>query len=206
MRALILVDIQNDFVTGGKLEVPNGEQIVPLVNELTAHFDLVVATQDWHPQSHKSFASNHPDKNPFDKILLGGLDQVLWPDHCVQGSRGADFHPQLQMECVEAIFRKGMDPGIDSYSGFFDNGHKKSTGLAGYLAERKVKSVYVCGLAGDYCVSYTARDSLQIGFKTVIIEDATRAIDNAGFEKAKEDILALGGTVLDSANILTKDK
>ena len=204
MRALILVDIQNDFVTGGKLEVPNGEQIVPLVNELTGHFDLVVATQDWHPQSHKSFASNHTDKNPFDRIVLGGLDQVLWPDHCVQGSRGADFHPQLQMERVEAIFRKGMDPGIDSYSGFFDNGHKKSTGLAGYLAERKVKSVYVCGLAGDYCVSYTAKDALQIGFKTFIIEDATRAIDHAGFEKAKEDILALGGTVLDSADILTR--
>src|SRR5690606_2099670 len=128
MRALIIVDIQNDFVTGGKLEVPNGEQIIPLVNMLSEKFDLVVATQDWHPQDHKSFASNHPGKAPFEKIMLEGLEQVLWPDHCVQGSRGADFHPQLQMDRVEAIFRKGMTTTIDSYSGFFDNGHKKATG------------------------------------------------------------------------------
>src|SRR5690349_304116 len=173
MRALILVDIQNDFVAGGRLEVPHGEQIVPLVNELARHFELVVATQDWHPKNHKSFASNHPGKNPFDVITLGGLEQVLWPDHCVQGSRGAEFHPLLQMDCVEAIFRKGMDPEIDSYSGFFDNGHRKSTGLAGYLRERNIDSVFVCGLAGDYCVLYTAKDALQSGFKTSLIEDAS---------------------------------
>ena len=198
MRALIIVDIQNDFVTGGKLEVPNGEQVIPLVNALSDRFDLVVATQDWHPQDHKSFASNHPGTKVFDVISLGGLQQVLWPDHCVQGSRGAEFHPQLSTTAVEAIFRKGMDPAIDSYSGFFDNGRKKSTGLSGYLKDRNVESVYVCGLAADYCVFFTVRDALQLGFRTFLIEDATRAINNEGFEKAKLEVVSLGGKVLNS--------
>lgn len=202
MRALIIVDIQNDFVTGGKLEVPNGEQIIPLVNSLSEQFDLVVATQDWHPPEHKSFASNHPGTNIFDVISLGGLEQVLWPDHCVQGSRGAEFHPQLSMTRTEAIFRKGMDPEIDSYSGFYDNGRRKTTGLSGYLQERKVDSVYVCGLAADYCVFFTARDALQLGFRTFLIEDATRAINEKGFEAAKQEVLSLGGTILNSDEVL----
>ena len=205
MRALILVDIQNDFVAGGRLEVPSGEQIVPLVNEVARKFPLVVATQDWHPKDHKSFASNHPGKNPFDVITLGGLEQVLWPDHCVQGSRGAAFHPTLEMDSVEAIFRKGMDPEIDSYSGFFDNGHKKSTGLRGYLQDRRVESVFVCGLAGDYCVFYTAKDALDSGFDTYLIEDATRAISKEGFLKAKEGIRALGGKIIYSDDVLRKE-
>lgn len=205
MRALIVVDIQNDFVAGGRLEVPNGEQVIPLVNELARHFGLVVATQDWHPQNHKSFASNHQGKNPFDLTTLGGLEQVLWPDHCVQDSRGAAFHPQLEMGRVEAIFRKGMDPEIDSYSGFFDNGHKKSTGLAGYLRERKIESVFVCGLAGDYCVYYTAKDALQLGFSTSLIEDASRAISKEGFIKAKQEITALGGKIINSEDILNNE-
>lgn len=202
MRALVIVDIQNDFVAGGKLEVQNGEQIVPLVNTLSGHFDLVVATQDWHPQQHKSFASNHPGSNVFDVIKLGGLDQVLWPDHCVQGTRGADFHPQLDTRQIEAIFRKGMDSEIDSYSGFYDNGRKKTTGLSGYLKDRSVDTVYVCGLAADYCVFFTVRDALQLGFKTVLIEDATRAINKDGFEKAKQEVLSLGGTIMDSDELL----
>ena len=202
MRALIIVDIQNDFVTGGKLEVPHGEQIIPLVNQLSGQFDLVVATQDWHPQNHKSFASNHSDKKPFEKISLGGLEQVLWPDHCVQGSRGAEFHPQLGMHRVEGIFRKGMDPGVDSYSGFFDNGHKKATGLAGYLRERGVRSVFVCGLAGDYCVFFTAKDAQGEGFETAVIEDATRAINDDDFERAKQEIRRNGGQVLNSGQIV----
>lgn len=202
MDALIIIDIQNDFVAGGTLEVPNGEQIVPLVNQLAEAFDLVVATQDWHPPTHKSFASNHAAKKPFEKVTLGGLEQVLWPDHCMQGTSGAEFHPQLQMHRVEAIFRKGMDPEIDSYSGFYDNGRQKTTGLAGYLKERKVETVYVCGLAGDYCVFYTALDALKEGFETIVIEDATRAIDPGGFEKAKNDIRKTGGKILDSAIIL----
>lgn len=196
MRALIIVDIQNDFVAGGRLEVPNGEQIIPLVNELSRRFDLVVATQDWHPQTHKSFASNHSGKKPFDVIALEGLQQVLWPDHCVQGTRGADFHPSLEMNSVAAVFRKGMNPEIDSYSGFYDNGHKRTTGLAGYLRECGIDTVYVCGLAADYCVYYTAKDALECGFKTFYIEDATRAIDERNFEAAKADIAKLGGEVV----------
>lgn len=203
MRALIIVDIQNDFVTGGKLEVPHGEQIIPLVNTLSAKFELVVATQDWHPPDHKSFASNHPGKKPFEKVMLDGLEQVLWPDHCVQESHGANFHQQLDMHRVEAIFRKGMNRELDSYSGFFDNGHRKATGLAGYLKARGVSAVYVCGLAGDYCVFYSAKDAIGEGFATVLIEDAVRAINDADFEKAKAEIRVRGGRVINSAEILS---
>ncbi len=193
MHALILVDIQNDFVPGGNLPVPLGDEIIPLVNQLQRAFKLIVATQDWHPPNHKSFASSHPGKAPFEKIRLHDLEQVLWPDHCVQGSPGASFHPSLNMNNVEAIFRKGMDPDIDSYSGFYDNGYKKATGMAGYLRERKVSNVYICGLAGDYCVGYTAKDALKENFKTFVIEDATRSIEAAGFNRMKEDILSNGG-------------
>jgi nicotinamidase/pyrazinamidase len=198
MVALILVDIQNDFIPGGTLPVSAGDEIIPLVNELQNSFGLVVATQDWHPKNHKSFASNHTGKNPFDKIMLHGLEQVLWPDHCVQGSRGAQLHDQLDVNKVEAIFRKGMDAEIDSYSAFYDNGYKKSTGLAGYLRERKVQKVFVCGLAADYCVFYTAKDALKENFETYIIEDATRAIDPNGFVKAKDEILSTGGQIISS--------
>jgi nicotinamidase/pyrazinamidase len=202
MRALIIVDIQNDFTTGGNLAVPEGENIIATVNTLQHKVDLVVATQDWHPPDHKSFASNHQAKKPFEKINLNGLEQVLWPNHCVQGSAGAEFHPQLNINGIEAIFRKGMDRDIDSYSGFFDNGHKKTTGLAGYLKERKVKSVYVCGLAADYCVYFTALDSIQEGFKTFIIEDATKAITSTGFDQAKTNIRSRGGQLAISKTLL----
>jgi nicotinamidase/pyrazinamidase len=200
MQALIIVDIQNDFTKGGKLEVPDGESIIPIVNTLQNHFDLVVATQDWHPPSHKSFASNHIQKKPFDIVMLGELEQVLWPDHCVQGSSGAAFHPQLNTNKIEAIFRKGMDPEIDSYSGFYDNGHKKSTGLSGYLRERHVNSVCVCGLAGDFCVFFTVKDAIQEGFKTFLIEDATRCISIEGFDKARDEVKSLGGKIVRSTN------
>ncbi|MDH5250384.1 MAG: bifunctional nicotinamidase/pyrazinamidase [Cyclobacteriaceae bacterium] len=198
MHALIIVDIQHDFTPGGKLAVPLGDEIIPLVNALQESFSLVVATQDWHPKNHKSFASSHPGKNPFEKIMLHGLSQVLWPDHCIQGSAGAKLHSDLNGNKIEAIFRKGMDPEIDSYSGFYDNGYKKSTGLAGYLRERKVQKVYVCGLAADYCVSYTAKDALKENFETYIIEDATRPIAPEGFEKAKDEILSSGGQIIKS--------
>lgn len=198
MNALIIVDIQNDFIPGGKLAVPLGDQIIPLVNSLQNAFSLVVATQDWHPGGHKSFASNHVGQKPFEKIILHGLEQVLWPDHCIQGSAGAEFHNKLNMNNVEGIFRKGMDTEIDSYSGFFDNGYKKSTGLAGYLRERKVQKVYVCGLAADYCVAYTAKDALKENFETYVVEDATRAIDPKGFEKAKDEIVSSGGQFIKS--------
>jgi nicotinamidase/pyrazinamidase len=198
MNALILVDIQNDFMPGGPLAVPLGDEIISLVNELQNSFGLVVATQDWHPRNHKSFASNHKGKSNFDTITLHGLQQVLWPDHCIQGSAGAQIHPGVDLKKVEGIFRKGMDTEIDSYSAFYDNGYKKSTGLAGYFRERKIKKVYVCGLAADYCVYYTAKDSLKENFETYIIEDATRAIDRNGFVNAKENILANGGQIIRS--------
>jgi nicotinamidase/pyrazinamidase len=198
MNALIIVDIQNDFLPGGRLPVSNGDEIIPLVNDLQNIFRLVVATQDWHPKNHKSFASNHEGKQPFEEIFLNGLEQVLWPDHCVQSSLGAQFHNSLNMDKVECIFRKGMDPEIDSYSAFYDNGHKKKTGLGGYLRERKIQNVYVCGLAADYCVFYTAKDSLKENFKTYIIEDATRAINIKRFELAKNEIISSGGQIIKS--------
>ena len=202
MKALLLVDIQNDFLPGGALAVPEGDQIIPLANQLQEKFDLVVATQDWHPANHKSFASNHQGKHTFDIIELHGMEQILWPDHCVQGTAGADFSENLNMDKVEAIFRKGMNPEIDSYSGFYDNGHLKSTALADYLRGKQVTEVYLAGLAGDYCVYFSAKDALREGFKAIIIEDATRAIDAVGFERAKADILAKGGSIIQSSSLL----
>ena len=198
MNVLILVDIQNDFIPGGSLPVPLGNEIIKLVNELQDSFELVVATQDWHPNNHKSFASQHPGKTQFETISLHGLDQVLWPDHCVQGTKGAEFHGDLNMNKVEAVFRKGMNPDIDSYSGFYDNGYKKATGLAGYLRDRGVKKVYVCGLAADYCVAYTAKDALKGNFETYVIEDATRAIDVTGYSRIKDEIITSGGQYIQS--------
>ncbi len=201
MKALIIVDIQNDFTTGGALAVPGGETIIPVVNQIQQKFDLVVATQDWHPEGHKSFASSHTGQKLFDTIQLDGLTQVLWPDHCLQGSTGAEFHNELNTTRIEAIFRKGMAPSIDSYSGFFDNGGRKNTGLAGYLRDRNVTDVFVCGLAGDYCVFFTAKDALGEGFNTAIINDAVRSISAEGYEEAKRKIIATGGKVIESGMI-----
>jgi nicotinamidase/pyrazinamidase len=198
MNVLILVDIQNDFIPGGSLPVPLGNEVIKLVNELQDSFELVVATQDWHPNDHKSFATQHPSKKQFETISLHGLDQVLWPDHCVQGTKGAEFHGDLNMNKVEAVFRKGMNPDIDSYSGFYDNGYKKSTGLAGYLRDRGTKKVYVCGLAADYCVAFTAKDALKENFETYVIEDATRAIDAIGYSRIKDKIITSGGQYIQS--------
>jgi nicotinamidase/pyrazinamidase len=202
MKALLLIDIQNDFISGGALAVPRGDEIISVANKLQLYFDLVIATQDWHPANHKSFASNHVGKSVFDEIELNGLNQVLWPDHCVQGTRGAAFSDALNMDKVEAIFRKGTDSGIDSYSGFYDNGHRKSTALADYLKGKKVAEVYILGLAADYCVYYTAKDAIEEGFTTYIIEDAVRAISDEGFAKAKQDILVKGGKIIESSSIL----
>lgn len=177
MKALVIVDMQYDFLPGGRLAVPNGEEIIDVINTIQKNYDVVVATQDWHPADHYSFVSQHPRKNVYDTIMLKGLEQTLWPDHCVQGSLGADFVAELDTLKVAAIFRKGMDRHIDSYSGFFDNGHLQATGLAGYLHAKGVNEVHVCGLAADYCVFFTAMDSLQAGFETSILLDATRAID-----------------------------
>jgi nicotinamidase/pyrazinamidase len=202
MNALIVVDMQPDFLPGGALAVSGGDTIIPVINDLMHQFELVVATQDWHPPGHGSFASSHAGKKPFEVTDLFGLQQVLWPDHCVQGTIGAGMAAQVNTNLVEAIFRKGTDPGIDSYSGFYDNGHRRSTGLAGYLRERGVKKVFVCGLAADYCVYFTAADALKEGFETAIISDATKAINQEGWEKAKQDTLHKGGQIIPSKELM----
>lgn len=202
MKALLLIDIQNDFLPGGALAVPEGDAIIPIVNKLQDQFGLVVATQDWHPENHKSFASNHAGKSTFDVIKLQGLEQVLWPDHCLQGTNGGAFSEAVDMRKVEVIFRKGMNPQIDSYSGFYDNGHLKSTGMADYLRSKEVTEVYLAGLAADYCVYFTVKDALQEGFKAFIIEDATRAISPEGFERAKADIESKGGKLVQSHTLI----
>lgn len=195
MKALIIVDVQNDFIPGGKLAVPEGDTIIPRINELQKKFDLVVATQDWHPANHKSFASQHEGKNPFDIIELNGIQQTLWPDHCIQGTPGANLHQDLNTNRIEAIFRKGTNPEIDSYSGFFDNGRKKNTGLHGYLQDRKVDAVYVCGLAADYCVYYTAMDALSLGYSTSILDASVKAIDPVNYIDLKDNFRAKGGQI-----------
>ena len=202
MKALLLIDIQNDFLPGGRLAVPEGDAIIPLVNALQPRFDLVVATQDWHPAGHQSFASSHAGRSPFELINLHGLPQVLWPDHCTQTSDGAGLAPALHTGRIEAIFRKGMNPEIDSYSAFFDNGHRKSTGLADYLRGRGVTEVVVAGLAADYCVYYSALDALAAGFATTVVTDATRAISAEGWAAAQADLRERGAQLLSSSDVL----
>lgn len=176
-RALILVDIQNDFVPGGALAVKDGDKVVPVANRIQPAFDLVVATQDWHPANHGSFASQHPGRKPGDVIDLNGIAQVLWPDHCVQRSKGAEFHPQLDRTRIAKIFQKGVDPAIDSYSAFFDNAHRRGTGLVEYLESQGVTTIYIAGLATDYCVKFTALDARTLGLETSVIEDACRGVN-----------------------------
>lgn len=195
MKALIIVDVQYDFLPGGSLAVAQGDQIIPIINSIQQQYEVVVATQDWHPHQHVSFASQHPGKQVGDVMEKDGKEQALWPDHCVQGTRGAALSKELNNKPIAAIFRKGMDPKIDSYSGFFDNEQEKSTGLSGYLRNLNIHEVHVCGLAADFCVYFTALDSLSQGFSTVILEDATRAIDALGFESKKEIFIQSGGSV-----------
>lgn len=173
--ALILVDIQNDFCTGGALAVPHGEEVVPLANRLMDRVDLIVATQDWHPAGHGSFAVNQGRK-PFELGELGGLPQVMWPAHCVEWTGGAQFHPGLDTRRIARVFPKGTDAGIDSYSGFFDNGRRKATGLGDWLKAQRVDEVLVCGLATDYCVKATAIDAAGLGFRTTLAADACRGV------------------------------
>ena len=177
MNALIVVDVQVDFLPGGALAVPNGHEVVAVANRLMPKFDLVVATQDWHPADHGSFASQHPGKSPGDAIDLNGLDQILWPDHCVEGTPGAQFATGLECERIGEVFRKGTDREIDSYSGFFDNGHRKATGLGDYLKRMGVREVYILGLATDYCVKFTAPDACRLAFTTHLVEDGCRGVE-----------------------------
>jgi nicotinamidase/pyrazinamidase len=201
MKGLVIVDVQNDFMPGGQLEVPGGNMIVPVINRLQKLFDLIVATQDWHPQNHKSFASNHHNKKPFERTILNGLEQILWPDHCVQGSSGADFHPELETDKIAAIFRKGMDPETDSYSGFYDNGHRISTGMSGYLKDKGITDIYFCGLAADICVYYTIKDAIKEGFSATLIEDASRPLNRDDFITIKMELRNLGVRIINCNEI-----
>lgn len=199
MTALVIVDVQRDFVPGGRLPVPRGDEIIPVINRIQSRYPLVVLTQDWHPPNHLSFASNHPGRKPFEKVELDGLEQVLWPDHCVWNSEGASFDPRLDTARAAAIFRKGMDPRVDSYSGFFDNGRRRRTGLAEWLRGMGVRRVHVVGLAADYCVAWTARDAAELGFETAVLTDATMALSAADFERVAGE-LRQRGVVVESSD------
>ncbi|MGB8183075.1 MAG: bifunctional nicotinamidase/pyrazinamidase [Stellaceae bacterium] len=177
---LLIVDIQNDFCPGGALDVPRGDEVVAAVNRLARRFEHVALTQDWHPPGHLSFASSHPGKKPYDTVTVSYGPQVLWPDHCVQGSHGAEFHAGLAVKRAELVLRKGYHPTIDSYSAFRENDRTTKTGLAAYLRERGFQRVFIAGLALDFCVRYTAEDAHAEGFAVVVIEDACRAIDLGG--------------------------
>lgn len=193
-EALIVVDLQNDFCPGGALPVVDGDAIVPLVNRLLAQASVRVLTQDWHPPQHRSFAANHPAAKPFDRGLVGGVEQVLWPVHCVQGTSGAGFHPGLETDRADVILRKGGNGALDSYSAFFENGRVTPTGLDGYLRSRGVEAVAVVGLALDFCVAATAVDAARLGYRVRVIEPACRAIDQAGS-------LAAGLAAMDDAGV-----
>jgi len=201
MKTLLIVDAQNDFMPNGSLPVPNGDKIVSIINKIQPKFDLVIATQDWHPEDHISFASNHKNLSPFDEIEIKGNLQTLWPNHCVQGTKGAELHPDLNTLKYEAIFRKGTDKTIDSYSAFYDNGQLKSTGLTGYLKEKGTTKLYFCGLAADICVYYSIRDAVKEGFNCFFIEDASEALDHDVFKKIKEDMIDMGVEIISSKEI-----
>jgi nicotinamidase/pyrazinamidase len=204
MRALILIDIQNDFLPGGALAVPDGDAVIPLANQLQSVFPLVIATQDWHPANHGSFAANHSGRNVFEQIDLNGLPQTLWPVHCVQNTPGAKLASNLKQECIAKIFQKGTDAGIDSYSGLFDNGHRKSTGLREWLKDKGVTQVFICGLATDYCVKFTALDAAKAGFKTHVVEDASRGVNLQpdDVKNALAEMKRAGVTIIRSAELL----
>ena len=178
--ALIVIDVQNDFCPGGALAVMGGDEVVPRINELIVRFDHVILTQDWHPAGHSSFASSHPGKAPFETVTMPYGEQKLWPDHCVQGTDGAAFHPGLEWTRAELVIRKGFRSAIDSYSAFFENDHQTPTGLAGYLRERGIGQVTLAGLATDFCVAYSALDAVTQGFSTTVLLDACRGIDLGG--------------------------
>jgi nicotinamidase/pyrazinamidase len=200
---LLVVDVQNDFCPGGRLAVPEGHEVVPIINRLADRFRHVVLSQDWHPSGHHSFASAHPGKQPFESVTLSYGNQVLWPDHCVQGSAGADFHKELSIPHATLILRKGHRTTIDSYSAFTDNDRVTPTGLAGYLRERGFTRLFLVGLAFDFCVRFSAEDARRLGFDALVVEDACRGIDVAGSMTAtRQSFDALGIPVI-SANTIS---
>ena len=192
-KALLVIDVQNDFCPAGALEVAAGNEIIPYINEEMAKYDCVVLTQDWHPKGHSSFATSHEGKNPLELIKMPYGDQVLWPDHCVQGSKGAEFHPDLNIEQANAIIRKGSNPFIDSYSAFFENDRKTPTGLDGYLKSLEIEKINLVGLATDFCVNYSAQDAANLGYKVSVLEKMCRAIDlNGSLAAAKSEMQDCG--------------
>mgnify|MGYP003640761413 FL=1 len=201
--ALIIVDVQNDFLPGGALAVGKGDEVIPVINKVQDKFDLIVATQDWHPANHGSFAANHEGKKVGESISLNGLDQILWPVHCVENSIGADFHKSLDKQNWREVFKKGSNPEVDSYSGFFDNGRKEKTGLGDFLKANGMENVFVTGLAADYCVKFTVLDALDLGFNTYLIADATKGVNlspNDTLEAFKE--MEIQGAILVSSSSL----
>jgi len=208
MNALIIVDLQNDFLPGGALAVPRGDEVLPLANELQRRFDLVVATQDWHPPDHGSFAANHPGKKPGDRVMLDGIEQILWPVHCVQETHGAEFAASFDTSRIAHVFHKGTDPQIDSYSTFFDNAHRRETGLADYLKERSIRNIYLMGLALDYCVKYSTLDARQLGLNTHVILDGCRGIElqPGDIDRALNEMKRVGAILLQSADVRDKSQ
>jgi nicotinamidase/pyrazinamidase len=207
MRALVLTDIQNDFLPGGALAVPDGDAVIPVANKLQDLFSLVVATQDWHPADHGSFAASHPGKKNFEQIELSGLPQTLWPVHCVQNTPGADFAPQLRRERIARVFQKGTERDIDSYSALFDNGHRRSTGLGEWLRTKGVDDTWLCGLTTDYCVKFTALDAAALGFKVYVVEDACRGVNLTPGDAARaiDEMRRAGVAVLKAAEVQRVD-
>lgn len=200
--ALLVIDVQRDFCPGGALAVPEGDVVVPIINGLMERFDHVLLTQDWHPPGHHSFASSHPGREPYDRVELSYGEQVLWPDHCVQGTPGAGFHGALDLTSAELIVRKGFRPEIDSYSAFFENDQATPTGLAGYLRERGIDALYLVGLATDFCVHWSAVDGRRLGFEATVLLDACRGIDTGGsMDHALERMRAEGVRLRDSSDL-----
>ncbi len=200
---LLIIDVQNDFCDGGALAVPGGQEVVPVVHRIAPLFRHLIVTQDWHPRDHHSFASNHPGRSPFDTIATAEGEQMLWPDHCVQGSTGAELHPHLPVDNVELVLRKGFRKEIDSYSAFRENDRISRTGLTGYLRERGLGRIFLVGLAYDFCVRHSAIDSMQAGFETYVIEDGCRAIDlNGSVARTHHEFAQAGVQRITSAGLL----
>lgn len=203
MKALLIVDVQNDFCPGGALEVPNGNQIISTINRLSEQFDVVIQTQDWHPEGHSSFAESHQGKEPFETIEMPYGEQVLWPDHCVQGSQGADFHADLETNRSQLIIRKGFRKDIDSYSAFYENDDETTTGLTGYLRQRDIDTLYAVGLATDFCVKWSVVDGIKEGFDVFVVEDAVKGIDIEGsVDQAWNEMLEKGAQKISSEKLL----
>ncbi|MCD6123363.1 MAG: bifunctional nicotinamidase/pyrazinamidase [Spirochaetales bacterium] len=196
---LLVIDVQNDFCPGGRLAVKDGDRVVPFINGIMGKFGKVVATQDWHPEDHLSFASNHPGKEVMEIETIDGIEQVLWPDHCIQGTEGANFYPGLNIENISLILRKGMDKRIDSYSAFFENDKKTSTGLDGYLRNLHIDTVYLTGLATDYCVYYTAIDAVKLGYRTNLFIKGSRGVNfpEGNVERAVNDMKERGVKIIE---------